>query len=106
MVCHRLCYTEGRLDRRTLQSIVESGQHADYDRHQRKRGSKVHLAVDTLGQLPALHFTPANEQDREQVGQLTRAIQEVTGTRVELAFVDQGYTSRDRRRRRKATGST
>lgn len=41
----------------------------------RKRGRKVHLAVDTLGHLLALHVTPANEQDRAQVRQLAQAVQ-------------------------------
>jgi transposase len=50
------------------------------------------MAVDTLGNLLALHVTPANEQDRAQVGQLAEAVQEETGERVEVAFVDQGYT--------------
>lgn len=34
----------------------------------------------------------ANEQDRDQVGELTRRVQEATGQSVELAFVDQAYT--------------
>src|SRR6266700_7685269 len=54
--------------------------------------ARVHLAVDTLGHLLALHVTPANEQDRAQVGKLAAAVQEITGHSVELAFVDQGYT--------------
>jgi transposase len=45
-----------------------------------------------LGQLLALLVTPASEQDRAQVGELARQIQEVTGDSVESAFVDQGYT--------------
>jgi len=57
-----------------------------------RKGSKVHLAVDTLGQLLAVLVTPANEQDRAQVGKLARQIQEATGDSVEVAFVDQGYT--------------
>jgi transposase len=48
--------------------------------------------VDTLGHLLALHVTPANEQDRAQVGLLAGRVQEVTGGSVVLAFVDQGYT--------------
>jgi transposase len=52
----------------------------------------VHAAVDTLGNLLALLVTPANEQDRAQVGELAHAVQEATGQSVELAFVDQGYT--------------
>jgi transposase len=79
-------------DSRTLQSSPESGHRAGYDGAKRRKGSKVHLAVDTLGHLLALHVTPANEQDRAQVGELAAAVQEVTGGSVELAFVDQGYT--------------
>ena len=80
------------LDSRTLQSTPESGPRAGYDGAKRKRGSKVHMAVDTLGHLLALHVTAANEQDRAQVEQLAGQVQEVTGDSVEVAFVDQGYT--------------
>jgi transposase len=80
------------LDSRTLQSSPESGGRAGYDGHKRRKGSKVHLAVDTLGQLLAIMVTPANEQDRAQVDELARQIQEATGNTVEVAFVDQGYT--------------
>jgi transposase len=80
------------LDSRTLQSTPESGGRAGYDGAKRKRGSKVHMAVDTLGHLLALHVTPANEQDRTQVERLARQVQDVTGATVELAYVDQGYT--------------
>jgi transposase len=48
--------------------------------------------VDTLGHLLTLHLTPANEQDREQMGELAQAIQEETGESVELAYVEQGYS--------------
>jgi transposase len=80
------------LDSRTLQSTPESGRRAGYDGAKRKRGSKVHLAVDTLGHLLALVVTPANEQDRAQVAQLAQQVQQETGDTVEVAFVDQGYT--------------
>jgi len=80
------------LDSRTLQSTPESGGRAGYDGHKRRRGSKVHLAVDTLGQLLAILVTPANEQDRAQVAALAEQIQQTTGESVEVAFVDQGYT--------------
>ncbi|WP_066343690.1 IS5 family transposase [Azohydromonas lata] len=79
-------------DSRTLQSTPESGPRAGYDGAKRKRGSKVHVAVDTLGHLLALKVTPADEQDRAQVADLARQIQHATGDSVELAFVDQGYT--------------
>jgi transposase len=79
-------------DGRTLQSTPESGARAGYDGHKKRKGSKVHLAVDTLGQLLTLIVTPANEQERAQVAELAAKVQEVTGDSVEVAFVDQGYT--------------
>jgi transposase len=79
-------------DGRTLQSTPESGARAGYDGHKRRKGSKVHMAVDTLGQLLALLVTPANEQERAQVAELAEKVQETTGEAVEVAFVDQGYT--------------
>jgi len=36
------------LDSRTLQSTPESGERAGYDGAKRKKGSKVHMVVDTL----------------------------------------------------------
>ena len=80
------------LDSRTLQSTPESGARAGYDGAKRRKGSKVHAAVDTLGHLLALHVTAADEQDRTQVGVLVEAVQQITGEHVELAWVDQGYT--------------
>jgi transposase len=79
-------------DSRTMQSTPESGARAGYDGAKKRRGSKMHMAVDTLGQLLALHVTPANDQDRAQVGELAQQVQEVTNQNVEVAFVDQGYT--------------
>ena len=84
--------TAAIFDSRTLQSTPESGERAGYDGHKRKKGSKTHLAVDTLGHLLALYVTPANEQDRAQVETLARQVQEATEQSVEVAFVDQGYT--------------
>jgi transposase len=52
------------LDGRTLQSTPESGGRAGYDGHKKKHGSKIHAAVDTLGNLLAVLVTPANEQER------------------------------------------
>lgn len=79
-------------DSRTLQSTPESGERAEYDGAKRRKGNKTHIAVDTLGNLLALIVTPANEQDREQVGDLAEKVQQATGESVEIAFVDQGYT--------------
>jgi transposase len=83
------------LDGRTLQSTPESGHRAGYDGYKRKKGSKVHAAVDTLGHLLALKVTAANEQERAQVGDLIQEVQQVTGEHVEVAFVDQGYTGEE-----------
>jgi len=80
------------LDSRTLRSTPESGARAGYDGAKRKKGSKLHLAVDTLGHLLAAHVTPATADDRTEVGQLAQAMQVATGESVELAYVDQGYT--------------
>jgi transposase len=80
------------LDGRTLQSTPESGHRTGYDGAKKKHGSKVHAAVDTMGNLLALKVTAANEQEREQVAKLATKVQEVTGSTVEIAFVDQGYT--------------
>lgn len=82
-------------DSRTLQSSPESGERAGYDGAKRRKGSKTHLAVDTLGHLLALHVTAADEQDRAQVAHLAQLVQDVTGETVEVAFVDQGYTGQD-----------
>ncbi len=82
-------------DSRTIRSTPESGARAGYDGHKRHKGSKVHVAVDTLGHLLALHVTPADEQDRDHVAALAEAVPEVTGESVEVAFVDQGYTGDD-----------
>lgn len=79
-------------DGRTLQSTPESGARAGYDGHKRRKGSKVHLAVDTLGQLLAVLVTPANEQERAQVAELAEQVQAATGDAVKVVFVDQGYT--------------
>jgi transposase len=79
-------------DSRTLQSTPESGRRGGYDGAKRKKGAKVHTAVDTPGYLLSLHVTPADEQDRAQVGKLARDVQEQTGKSVQLAYVDQGYT--------------
>lgn len=80
------------LDSRTLQSTPESGARGGYDGAKRRKGSKVHAAVDTLGHLLALHVTAADEQDRAQVETLAESVQEITGEHIELAYVDQGYT--------------
>ena len=83
------------LDGRTLQSTPESGHRAGYDGAKKRKGSKAHIAVDTLGHLLSVVITPANEQERAQVGDLCRRVQEVTGQTVQVGFVDQGYTGEE-----------
>lgn len=82
-------------DGQTLQNTIESGERSVYDGYKRKNGSKIHAAVDTLGYLLALTVTPADEQERSQVEELSRQVQEITGNSVELAWVDQGYTGEE-----------
>ena len=80
------------LDGRTMQSTPESGARGGYDGSKRRKGCKVHSAVDTLGPLLALKITAAHEQERAQVADLAREMQAVTGDTVEVASVDQGST--------------
>lgn len=91
-------------DGRTVQSTPESGERAGYDGYKRKRGSKIHIAVDTLGLLLAAHVTPANQQERAQVKKLAEEVQAATHHSVEVAFVDQGYTGDDPKNDAKALG--
>ena len=83
------------LDGTILQSTPESGHRAGYNGHKRKKGSKLHLAVDTLGHLLALRVTPANVDERQEVAALAAEVQAVTGGSVDVAYVDQGYTGAD-----------
>ena len=88
-------------DGRTLQSSPESGARAGYDGYKRKKGSKLHVAVDTLGHLLALVVTPANEQERAQVAALAEQVQAATEQNVELALRGSGLHRPTRRRRRR-----
>jgi transposase len=81
--------TAAIIDSRTLRSTPESGERAGYDGEKRKKGSKIHMAVDTLGHLLALHVTPASAEDRGEVKRLMRTVQAVTNDTVELVWVDQ-----------------
>jgi len=71
--------------------VARAGRAVACDGYKRKRGSKVHMAVDTLGHLLTVHVTPANEQERAQVFELCEAVQVVTGHTVKLAWANQGY---------------
>jgi DDE family transposase len=62
--------TAAILDGRALQSTPESGGRAGYDGAKKKRCSKMHLAVDTLGHLLALKVT-ASVQVRGSSSRIT-----------------------------------
>jgi transposase len=80
--------TAAIFDGRTMQSTPESGERAGYDGPKKKKGSQIHMPVDTLGLLLALHVTPAIEQECAQVKELAEQVQ----ASVEVALVDPGYT--------------
>lgn len=84
------------LDSRTLQSTPESGSRAGYDGAKRRKGFKVHAAVDRLGHLLALHVNAATEQDRAQVEKLAAEMQQITEQSVELGLCRSGLHRRSR----------
>jgi hypothetical protein len=90
-------------DSRTLQSGPESGDRAGYDGAKRRKGSKTHMAVDTLGLLLTLLVTSADEQDRAQVGQLAQQVQAVTGETVEVTLSIKGISGKLLSRRQQNT---
>jgi extradiol dioxygenase family protein len=57
-----------------------------HDGYKRKRGSKVHIAVDTLGHLLTVHVTLANEQERAQVatGNTVKVALQIKDTRAKI----------------------
>ena len=87
------------LDGRTMQSSCESGPRAGYDGYKRRKGSKVHMAVDTLGHLIALTVTPADEQERAQVDALCEQVHRQRAIRSSWS----GQTKATRASRPKAT---
>jgi hypothetical protein len=60
-----------------MQSTPESGEHIGYGSCKRRKGSKIHIAVDTLGYLLALHVIPAHARERDQVKQRAEHVQVV-----------------------------
>lgn len=87
--------TAAIFDSRTLPGTPENGERGGYDGAKKRKGSKIHLAVDTPGEFLALVVTPANAGDRAQVAELAAAVQDATGDTIELAYVDGGYTGKD-----------
>lgn len=67
--------TTAIIDSRTVRSTPESGLRAGYKGAKRKRGSKLHLAVDAPGHLLAQHVAPASVDDRAAVARLAEAVQ-------------------------------
>ena len=109
MLLHEYAGRQGQpsavaLDSRTIQSTPESGARAGDDGAKRRKGTKVHTAVDTLGHLLALHGTPANEQDRAQVAHLAQAAQNLTNHNVTLAYMNQGDTGENAKQTAQAQG--
>jgi transposase len=82
-------------DSRTLRSTPESGARAGYDGHKRTEGSKIHLSTDTRGNPLAVEVSPADEQDRTQVGELSEKTQIATANSIKKAFSDQAYTGKE-----------
>ena len=85
----RVCRTQGPADgsvhRQPHAAIHSRERRAGAQRtwRERRKGSKVHIAVDTLAHLSALSVTPADQGDRAQVETLAQDIQQVTGETVE-----------------------
>lgn len=75
-------------DGRTLQSTPESGHRAGYDGAKKRQGSKAYIAVDPLAHLLGVVITPANEQERAQVGERCRRVPGIKGQSVEVGFGD------------------
>ena len=73
------------IDSRTLRSTPESGPRAGYDGAKCKRGRSC-IWRRYLGHLLALHVTPADRDDRAEVGRLAEAIQDATGENVTLTL--------------------
>ena len=53
-----------------------------------RKGTKLHIAVDTLGNLLALHVTAASDQDRARVGVLAAEAQMAADKTIELAYFE------------------
>ena len=94
------------MDGCTLQSSPESGGRAGYDGYKRRKGSKVHIAVDTLGHLLAVKVTAADEQERAQVGELAEQIQQATGENVHWPIWIKATPVRSLHARRNSTASS
>jgi hypothetical protein len=66
-------------DARTLPSMPESGSWAGVDGQTKRIGSKLHAAVDSMGNLLAPHVSPADMQERDMAAGSPEDVREVTG---------------------------
>ena len=74
------------IDSRTIQS-TPSSTGTGYDGAKRKKGVKVHMAALIRSAIYwPLHVTPADEQDRRQVGKLVQAVQRRNRSSVKRLF--------------------
>lgn len=55
----------------------------------------MHTAVNTLDHRLTVHVTPADEQERAQVQELTQQVQHVSGQTVKLAFAHPVYAGEE-----------
>ena len=81
-----------RIDSGTVQRTPKLVARAGHDEAKRRKGSKVHIAVDTLGHLLALKVTAASEGGRKQLAVLAKEVQRGTGHTAGLACVDKATT--------------
>lgn len=58
------------------------------------------MAVDSLGHLLALHITPANFDDRTEVGNLADTKLQTTGDLIKFDHADEGYRGKGTATRR------
>jgi hypothetical protein len=58
-------------------AIYARERHAGYDGAKRRKGSKIHIAVDTLDHLLGLLVPPAAQGERAQVEALAQDMQQI-----------------------------
>ena len=79
-------------DARTSQGTPGSGGRAGLDGHEKKNGSKAHVAVAAPGSLLGSTVGAANEPERNRAETLARKAQDVADGRAEVIFADRGCT--------------
>lgn len=74
------------IDSRALSSTSESGLRTGYDGAKRKKGSKLHMEVNTLEHLLTCTLPSQTETTGQGVGPPAEAIQQATDSSVELVW--------------------